>query len=167
MFPHTVGSLTIKSACDTSVCISALTLALPSSLSAPQVCVFAFDCLYHNGVSLLHEPLTKRRDTLHATIKEVPGQVAQATTKISNDVEELEVRARLGKGGGKGASMTKYPLQHHGVTGLNVTQATTKISNNMEELEVIIPHWGRGGRDAGLQGLQRVWVGCGKMGRVT
>jgi hypothetical protein len=53
--------------------------------------VFAFDCLYHNGVSLLHEPLTKRRDTLLASIKEVPGQVTQATTKISNDVEELEV----------------------------------------------------------------------------
>jgi hypothetical protein len=60
--------------------------------------VFAFDCLYHNGVSLLHEPLTKRRGTLHASIKEVPGQVTQATTKISNDVEELEVRGTEGGG---------------------------------------------------------------------
>jgi hypothetical protein len=56
-----------------------------------QVCVYAFDCLYHNGASLLHEPLTKRRELLHASLVEVPGQLAQATTKISNDVEELEV----------------------------------------------------------------------------
>ena len=54
--------------------------------------MFAFDCLYHNGTSLLHEPLTKRRDLLHTALKEVPGQVLLATTKISNDVEELEVR---------------------------------------------------------------------------
>lgn len=60
----------------------------------PQVCVFGFDCLYHNGVSLLHEPLTKRRDMLHAGLKEVTGQVSLATTKISNDVEELEVGER-------------------------------------------------------------------------
>jgi hypothetical protein len=56
-----------------------------------QVCVFAFDCLYHNGASLLHEPLTKRREVLHSSLKEAPGQVNLATTKISNDVEELEV----------------------------------------------------------------------------
>ncbi|WIA12629.1 hypothetical protein OEZ85_006285 [Tetradesmus obliquus] len=55
-----------------------------------QVCVYAFDCLYHNGASLLHEPLTKRRQLLHDSLVEVPGQLAQATTKISNDVEELE-----------------------------------------------------------------------------
>jgi DNA ligase-1 len=60
-----------------------------------QVCVYAFDCLFHNGASLLHEPLTKRRELLHASLVEVPGQLAQATTKISNDVEELEVRVRL------------------------------------------------------------------------
>jgi hypothetical protein len=56
-----------------------------------QVCVYAFDCLYHNGASLLHQPLTTRREVLHASLVEVPGQLAQATTKISNDVEELEV----------------------------------------------------------------------------
>eukprot|EP00882_Tetradesmus_deserticola_P007838 GHRQ01008250.1.p1 GENE.GHRQ01008250.1~~GHRQ01008250.1.p1 ORF type:complete len:754 (+),score=419.69 GHRQ01008250.1:148-2262(+) len=55
-----------------------------------QVCVYAFDCLFHNGASLLHEPLTKRRELLHASLVEVPGQLALATTKISNDVEELE-----------------------------------------------------------------------------
>lgn len=60
-----------------------------------QVCVYAFDCLYHNGASLLHEPLTKRRQLLHDSLVEVPGQLAQATTKISNDVEELEVRIVL------------------------------------------------------------------------
>lgn len=56
-----------------------------------QVCVYAFDCLYYNGASLLHEPLTKRRDVLHSALVEKPGQLAHATTKISNDVEELEV----------------------------------------------------------------------------
>lgn len=56
-----------------------------------HVCVFAFDCLYHNGTSLLHEPLTKRRQVLNDALVEVAGQVAHATTKISNDVEELEV----------------------------------------------------------------------------
>lgn len=43
-------------------------------------------------MSLLHEPLTKRREVLHSSLKEVSGQVTLATTKISNDVEELEVR---------------------------------------------------------------------------
>jgi hypothetical protein len=33
---------------------------------------------------------------LHAPLVEVPGQLAQATTKISNDVEELEVGAPPG-----------------------------------------------------------------------
>eukprot|EP00878_Enallax_costatus_P010738 GHUV01011215.1.p1 GENE.GHUV01011215.1~~GHUV01011215.1.p1 ORF type:complete len:820 (+),score=334.68 GHUV01011215.1:667-3126(+) len=55
-----------------------------------HVCVFAFDCLYHNGTSLLHEPLTKRREVLNGALVEVAGQVSHATTKISNDVEELE-----------------------------------------------------------------------------
>lgn len=59
-----------------------------------QVCVFAFDCLYHNGTSLLHEPLTKRREVLRSGLVEVAGQLSHATTKISNDVEELEVRER-------------------------------------------------------------------------
>lgn len=72
-------------------------LCLPANLTILltlmlQVCVFAFDCLYHNGASLLHEPLTRRREVLHEALVEVPGQVSLATTKISNDVEELEVR---------------------------------------------------------------------------
>lgn len=60
--------------------------------------MYAFDCLYHNGSSLLHEPLTTRRDLLHSSLKEVAGQVALATTKISNDVEELEVIGGYGGG---------------------------------------------------------------------
>eukprot|EP00775_Hariotina_reticulata_P004672 gene4672-4926_t len=55
-----------------------------------QVCVFAFDCLFHNGKSLLQTPLSERRDLLQASLLEKPGQLALATTKISNDVEELE-----------------------------------------------------------------------------
>ncbi|KAF8067164.1 lig1 [Scenedesmus sp. PABB004] len=55
-----------------------------------QVCVYAFDCLYLNGSSLLHEPLTARRDALSAGLVEVPGQLTLATAKTSTDVEELE-----------------------------------------------------------------------------
>jgi DNA ligase-1 len=59
-----------------------------------QVCVFAFDCLFHNGKSLLQTPLSERRELLMSSLLEKPGQLALATTKISNDVEELEVRAQ-------------------------------------------------------------------------
>lgn len=34
-----------------------------------QVLVFAFDCLYLNGNSLLAEPLTERRKALYSAIK--------------------------------------------------------------------------------------------------
>lgn len=53
--------------------------------------MYAFDCLYLNGASLLREPLTARREALTSALVEVPGQLALATAKISTDVEELEV----------------------------------------------------------------------------
>lgn len=56
------------------------------------VCVYAFDCLYLNGTSLLKAPLTQRRDALRASLVEAPGQLALATAKTSADVEELGVR---------------------------------------------------------------------------
>lgn len=57
-----------------------------------DVCVFAFDCLYLNGEPLLTKPLTERREALYGSLKEVEGQLAFATAKVSRDVEELEVR---------------------------------------------------------------------------
>lgn len=54
--------------------------------------VFAFDCLYLNGASLLHAPLSERRAALYGALKPVEGQLAFATAKTSRDVEELAVR---------------------------------------------------------------------------
>lgn len=54
-----------------------------------KICVFAFDCLYFNGQVLLREPLTKRREALLSAIDEIPGEIAYAKFKTSNDVEEL------------------------------------------------------------------------------
>ncbi|KIY95400.1 DNA ligase 1 [Monoraphidium neglectum] len=54
-----------------------------------QVAVYAFDCLYLNGRSLLHAPLSERRAALYSSLKPAEGQLAFATAKISRDVEEL------------------------------------------------------------------------------
>ncbi|KAI8462457.1 MAG: hypothetical protein J3K34DRAFT_462922 [Monoraphidium minutum] len=54
-----------------------------------QVAVYAFDCLYLNGESLLHRPLAARRDALYGALTATEGQLAFATAKTSRDVEEL------------------------------------------------------------------------------
>jgi DNA ligase-1 len=56
-----------------------------------NVALYAFDCLYLNGVNLLQEPLTKRREALYSAFKETPGEFMFATAKISRDVEELQM----------------------------------------------------------------------------
>ena len=43
-----------------------------------QVCVFAFDCLYINGRSLLREPLEERRKALYGALDEVADLLAVA-----------------------------------------------------------------------------------------
>ncbi|GFR47278.1 hypothetical protein Agub_g8965 [Astrephomene gubernaculifera] len=55
-----------------------------------QVVLFAFDCLYLNGESLLHRPLTERRQALYGALVEKPGELEFASAKTSRDVEELE-----------------------------------------------------------------------------
>ncbi|GIL75828.1 hypothetical protein Vretifemale_5549 [Volvox reticuliferus] len=55
-----------------------------------QVVLFAFDCLYLNGESLLHKPLTERREALYNALTEKEGQLQFASAKTSRDVEELE-----------------------------------------------------------------------------
>lgn len=40
-----------------------------------QVCLFAFDCLYADGRTLLREPLTERRRLLYACLDETEGQL--------------------------------------------------------------------------------------------
>ncbi|MEW5310040.1 MAG: hypothetical protein WDW38_001873 [Sanguina aurantia] len=55
-----------------------------------QVVLFAFDCLFLNGESLLHKPLTERRAALYASLEEKEGQLLFATTKTSTDIDELQ-----------------------------------------------------------------------------
>lgn len=61
-----------------------------SKIEVP-VCVFAFDCLFLNGKSLLREPLVERRRALYDSLIEVEGEMQFATNKTSRDVEELQV----------------------------------------------------------------------------
>ncbi|KDO18783.1 hypothetical protein SPRG_14919 [Saprolegnia parasitica CBS 223.65] len=42
---------------------------------AEDMCFFAFDCLYHNGTSLVQAPLEDRRARLHQSIVPQPGSV--------------------------------------------------------------------------------------------
>ena len=54
------------------------------------VCVFAFDCLFLNGKSLLREPLVERRRALFESLIEVEDEMQFATSKTSRDLEELQ-----------------------------------------------------------------------------
>ncbi|KAG2493340.1 hypothetical protein HYH03_008474 [Edaphochlamys debaryana] len=55
-----------------------------------QVVLFAFDCLFLNGESLLHKPLTERREALYSALETREGELQFASFKTSRDVEELE-----------------------------------------------------------------------------
>ncbi|KAG1669562.1 hypothetical protein FOA52_006335 [Chlamydomonas sp. UWO 241] len=55
-----------------------------------QVCVFAFDCLYINGRSLLKAPLEERREALYGALETVEGEMQFATAMMSRDIEELQ-----------------------------------------------------------------------------
>ena len=55
------------------------------------MCIYAFDCMYLNGVNLMGEPLLKRREALYSAFQEVPGEFHFAVAKVSRDVEELQV----------------------------------------------------------------------------
>lgn len=48
-----------------------------------RVCIFAFDCLYLNGETLLQKPLTERRDALHSALNEKHGELHFATAKVT------------------------------------------------------------------------------------
>jgi DNA ligase-1 len=55
-----------------------------------QVALYAFDCLYLNGVPLLREPMVKRREALYSAFQEVPGEFFFVTEKTSRDIDELQ-----------------------------------------------------------------------------
>ena len=56
-----------------------------------EVTLYAFDCLYLNGKSLLREPMSVRRRALYNSFSETKGEFLFATAKTSKDVEELQV----------------------------------------------------------------------------
>lgn len=56
-----------------------------------QVCIYAFDLLYINGVSLVREPLATRRDKLRGSFREVEGQMMFATSVTTESTEDIEV----------------------------------------------------------------------------
>ena len=54
-----------------------------------NVCLYAFDCLYADGRTLLREPLTERRRLLYACLTEKEGELQFAKQHTSRDLEEL------------------------------------------------------------------------------
>jgi DNA ligase-1 len=52
-----------------------------------KVCVFGFDLLFLNGKSMVQETLSVRRDAMHTSFEEVPGEFGFAT---STDGQELD-----------------------------------------------------------------------------
>ncbi len=55
-----------------------------------SVCLFIFDCLYFNGVSLLETPLCERKKILYDNIKVVRNRIMLVDTAIVTDRESLE-----------------------------------------------------------------------------
>ncbi|XP_026540023.1 DNA ligase 1 isoform X2 [Notechis scutatus] len=54
-----------------------------------QVCIYAFDMLYLNGISLVQKPLSQRRTLLHNSFTEVEGQFLFATSMDTSNVDEI------------------------------------------------------------------------------
>jgi len=50
----------------------------------PQVCLYAFDCLYRNGETLIQRSLTERRQALYDSIEEREGELFYAKTSVRN-----------------------------------------------------------------------------------
>lgn len=55
-----------------------------------DVCIFAFDILYLNGLPLMQEQLNVRRKHLYESFEEEPGYLQFATAITSNDLEEIQ-----------------------------------------------------------------------------
>jgi len=56
-----------------------------------QVCLFAFDCLFADGRTLLRAPLTERRRLLYDSLTEKEGELHFAKQHTSRDLDELSV----------------------------------------------------------------------------
>ncbi|KAF7728942.1 tRNA ligase [Apophysomyces ossiformis] len=55
-----------------------------------KVAIFAFDCLYLNGQSLLQEPLEKRREKLQEAFTETENEFYFARHMDSNNIEDIQ-----------------------------------------------------------------------------
>uniref|UniRef100_A0A6A7G0Z5 DNA ligase n=2 Tax=Hirondellea gigas TaxID=1518452 RepID=A0A6A7G0Z5_9CRUS len=55
-----------------------------------QVCLYAFDCLYLNGKSLLKEPFAERRKALHESFVEETGKFMFAKYENTSDPEDIQ-----------------------------------------------------------------------------
>uniref|UniRef100_A0A4W4EBE0 DNA ligase n=1 Tax=Electrophorus electricus TaxID=8005 RepID=A0A4W4EBE0_ELEEL len=54
-----------------------------------QVCLFVFDCIYFNGVSLMDKPLCERRKFLHDNMVEVPNRILFSEMKHVTKAPDL------------------------------------------------------------------------------
>ncbi|KAM3842187.1 DNA ligase 3-like, partial [Diretmus argenteus] len=54
-----------------------------------QVCLFVFDCIYFNGVSLMERPLCERRKFLHDNMVEVPNRILFSEMKHVTRARDL------------------------------------------------------------------------------
>lgn len=57
---------------------------------AIRVCIYAFDCLYLNGESLISQPFMKRREMLHNNFIPTDNEFAFAHYKDTSDAEEIQ-----------------------------------------------------------------------------
>jgi len=55
-----------------------------------RVCIYAFDCLYMNGDSLISQPFIKRREMLHDNFIPTDNEFAFAHHKDTSDAEEIQ-----------------------------------------------------------------------------
>lgn len=55
-----------------------------------QVCVFPFDLLYLNGVSLVKEAFERRRNLLKENFNEVEGEFTFAKSMDSTNTEDIQ-----------------------------------------------------------------------------
>eukprot|EP00922_Rhytidocystis_sp_ex-Travisia-forbesii_P015149 GHVS01022626.1.p1 GENE.GHVS01022626.1~~GHVS01022626.1.p1 ORF type:complete len:960 (-),score=181.51 GHVS01022626.1:749-3628(-) len=55
-----------------------------------RVCVFAFDCMRHNGESLVRHSLAERRERLYSILAEVPSKVLYAKHKEMSSMEDVD-----------------------------------------------------------------------------
>ncbi|OUM69951.1 hypothetical protein PIROE2DRAFT_37797 [Piromyces sp. E2] len=57
---------------------------------AVQVCVFAFDCLYLNGKSLIKKTFKERREALHNNFVPIEGEFTFAKNINASNIEEIQ-----------------------------------------------------------------------------